>query len=93
VSLEVADRTGVLSEVAGEFARRGVSIAAVRQTGGEADGSEEGARLVVVTHGAPDSALAATVEALAGLDVVRGVESVLRVEGLGRPVSTLGVAG
>ncbi|GAA1875113.1 homoserine dehydrogenase [Pseudonocardia ailaonensis] len=98
VSLEVADRTGVLSAVAGEFARRGVSIAAVRQTGGEADGEQsareqQGARLVVVTHGAPDSALAATVEALAGLDVVRGVESVLRVEGLGRPVSTLGVAG
>jgi homoserine dehydrogenase len=102
VSLEVADRTGVLSAVAGEFARRGVSIAAVRQTGGREDGdvpqtgaaeAAQAARLVVVTHGAPDSALHATVEALAGLDVVRAVESVLRVEGLGRPVSTLGVAG
>jgi homoserine dehydrogenase len=79
-----------------------VSIAAVRQTGGREDGdvpqtgaaeAAQAARLVVVTHGAPDSALHATVEALAGLDVVRAVESVLRVEGLGRPVSTLGVAG
>ncbi|MCF7550393.1 MULTISPECIES: homoserine dehydrogenase [Pseudonocardia] len=96
VSLEVADRAGVLSAVAGEFARRGVSIAAVRQTGGGEDGpasADGNARLVVVTHGAPDSALHATVEALAELDVVLGVESVLRVEGLGRPVSTLGVAG
>ena len=33
------------------------------------------------THQAPDAALAATVEALRGLDVVRGVLSVMRVEG------------
>ncbi len=42
------------------------------------------ARLVVVTHAAPEEALAATVALLAGLDVVRGVDSVLRVEDLGR---------
>ncbi|MDT7707363.1 MAG: homoserine dehydrogenase, partial [Pseudonocardiales bacterium] len=34
VSLDVADRAGVLSTIAGEFARHGVSIAAVRQSGG-----------------------------------------------------------
>ncbi len=83
VSLDVADRAGVLSAIAGEFARHGVSIAAVRQTG---DGStvDGSARLVVVTHAAPEEALATTVERLAGLDSVRGVESVLRVEDLGR---------
>jgi homoserine dehydrogenase len=93
VSLDVADRAGVLSTIAGEFARHGVSIAAVRQTGGRPDrgaGTEpEPARLVVVTHTAPEAALAATVEVIAGLDAVRGVESVLRVEDLGRK----GVAG
>ncbi|WP_214371092.1 homoserine dehydrogenase [Pseudonocardia sp. H11422] len=97
VSLEVADRAGVLASIAGEFARKGISIAAVRQTGGgqvPLNGeSEDEARLVVVTHGAPDAALAATVEALSGLDAVRGVDSVLRVEDLGRSVSALGVAG
>jgi homoserine dehydrogenase len=36
---------------------------------------------VVVTHTADDAALSATVEALAGLDVVEAVASVLRVEG------------
>ena len=36
VSLDVADRAGVLAAIAGEFARNGVSIAAVRQTGGGA---------------------------------------------------------
>ena len=87
VSLDVADRAGVLASIAGEFARHGVSIAAVRQTGVGNGGAA--ARLVVVTHAAPESALAATVEVLAGLDVVQGVDSVLRVEDLGRK----GVAG
>ncbi|GEL18927.1 homoserine dehydrogenase [Pseudonocardia asaccharolytica] len=93
VSLEVADRAGVLAAIAGEFARHQVSIAAVRQTGGGAVDGNGGARLVVVTHTAPDAALASTVEALSGLDVVYGVESVLRVEDLGRSVSALGVTG
>ena len=43
---------------------------------------ESGARLVVVTHTAPEAALSATVDALAELSVVRGVTSVMRVEGL-----------
>jgi homoserine dehydrogenase len=82
VSLEVADRAGVLSAITGEFARHGVSIAAARQTGeGNGGGS---ARIVVVTHKAPEAALAATVDVLARLDVVYGVHSVLRVEDLGR---------
>ena len=37
VSLDVADRAGVLATIAGEFARHGVSIAAVRQTGGDGE--------------------------------------------------------
>jgi homoserine dehydrogenase len=36
---------------------------------------------VIVTHTAPDAALAATVEELRGLDIVRSIVSVLRVEG------------
>jgi homoserine dehydrogenase len=83
VSLDVADRAGVLSGIAGEFAHHDVSIAAVRQTGAD-EGSDGAARLVVVTHTAPEASLAATVEALAGLDAVQGVDSVLRVEDLGR---------
>jgi homoserine dehydrogenase len=62
-------------------------------TGGDADdgaSSPKDATLVIVTHSAPDAALAATVEALTGLDSVRGVAGVLRVEGLGRPVTELG---
>ncbi|MGC9670250.1 homoserine dehydrogenase [Planosporangium sp. 12N6] len=76
ISLDVADRAGVLAAVAGVFAKHGVSIATVNQSG---RGNE--AVLVIVTHRAPDAALAATVAELRTLDIVRSVASVLRVEG------------
>ena len=76
VSLDVADKPGVLAAVASAFARHDVSIGTVRQVGHDGD-----ATLVCVTHEAPDSALNATVEELRGLDVVRAVASVMRVEG------------
>jgi homoserine dehydrogenase len=139
ISLDVADRPGVLAQVAHVFAEHGVSIETVRQqqlptpagSGGPAGlsgsagasgpggagggiakggastergasgdrgdvpaaaepgvgaagrGSVRGSRaaLVVVTHTAADAALAATVEALAELDIVEDVASVMRVEG------------
>ncbi|MDT5036617.1 MAG: homoserine dehydrogenase, partial [Micromonosporaceae bacterium] len=76
VRLDVADRAGVLATVAGVFAEHGVSIATVNQSG-----RNDEAVLVIVTHVAPDAALAATVAALRDLDIVRSVASVLRVEG------------
>ncbi|PNE39770.1 MULTISPECIES: homoserine dehydrogenase [Streptomyces] len=88
ISLDVADKPGVLAQVATVFAEHGVSIDTVRQqgkgggtshsnvveSGGEAD-------LVVVTHRATDAALSSTVGALRELDTVRGVVSIMRVEG------------
>ena len=76
ISLDVTDKAGVLAAVALAFARRDVSIRTVRQEGHEGDAS-----LVVVTHTATDAALQETVEELRGLDVVRAVTSVMRVEG------------
>ena len=76
VSLDVADRPGVLAPVAEAFARHGVSIQAVRQT---SRGTE--ALLIIVTHVARDAALATTVSELQALPVVRAVASVMRVEG------------
>jgi homoserine dehydrogenase len=82
VSMNVADKPGVLCSVAAEFATREVSIAEVRQEGVEDEGGQRvGARIVVVTHSATDAALSETVEALADLDVVESVTSVLRLEG------------
>ena len=76
LSLDVADKPGVLASVALTFADHGVSIQTVRQEGRGAD-----AQLVVVSHEATDAQLAATVEALRGMETVRGVTSVMRVEG------------
>jgi homoserine dehydrogenase len=79
ISLDVADRPGVLAQVATSFAEHGVSIETVRQQ--VAPGSGERANLIIVTHRASDAALAATVDALAELDAVEDVASVMRVEG------------
>ncbi len=76
VALDVADRPGVLARVADSFATHDVSIKAVRQ-----EGRGEDAQLVIVTHSAPDAALAACVSDLGSMDVVRAVASVMRVEG------------
>ncbi len=76
VSLAVADRTGVLAHVAEVFARHGVSIRGVRQ-----EGLGDDADLEIVTHAATDGALAATVAELVGLESVKSVTGVLRVEG------------
>ncbi|MDT7537369.1 MAG: homoserine dehydrogenase [Actinomycetota bacterium] len=76
ISLDVADKAGVLAAVAGAFATHDVSIRTVRQEGHAGDAS-----LVVVTHTATDAALQAVVEELRGLDTVRSVASVMRVEG------------
>jgi homoserine dehydrogenase len=81
INLEVLDRPGVLAQVAQIFAEHEVSIMAVRQTGRARDDAPAGANLVIVTHSAPDAALRSTVDKLAGLNVVRDVVSVMRVEG------------
>jgi homoserine dehydrogenase len=76
ISLDVADKPGVLAQVATVFAEHGVSIDTVRQQGKDGEAS-----LVVVTHRASDASLNGTVEALRSLDTVRGVASIMRVEG------------
>ncbi|BBY82590.1 homoserine dehydrogenase [Mycolicibacterium pulveris] len=82
VNMNVTDQPGVLSAVAAEFAKREVSIAVVRQEEMvDDDGQRCGARIVVVTHQATDAALSETVAALADLDVVQRINSVLRMEG------------
>ncbi|MEZ0073926.1 homoserine dehydrogenase [Planotetraspora sp. GP83] len=76
VSVDVADKPGVLARVADVFASHDVSIQTVRQ-----EGRGDDAQLVLVTHRASDAALSATIEDLRELDIVRAVASVMRVEG------------
>ena len=77
VGIDVEDRAGVLAAVATAFAEQGVSIQTVRQ-----EGRGDDAHLVVVSHRATDAALSTTVEHLRGMEIVREVTSVMRVEGV-----------
>ena len=73
----------MLAAVAELFAQHDVSIQTVRQ-----EGRGDDAQLVVVTHTAPDAALSATVDGLRSMAIVRGVTSVMRVEGGPRMTTT-----
>jgi homoserine dehydrogenase len=77
VALDVADRPGVLAAVAQAFADQQVSIQTVRQ-----EGRDDAATLILVTHVAPDAALARTVDRLTAMPMIRRTPSVMRVEGM-----------
>ena len=80
LNLEVADRPGVLHAVSGVFAQHGVSIRSMEQEP-LAHASDDGARLVFITHDAAEAAVQSTLHDLRQLDVVRAITSVLRVVG------------
>lgn len=83
VTLSVVDQPGVLAKIATEFSDNNVSVEAVSQSvRNGSEGHVPTATLVIVSHQASESSLAATVEALAANEFVNKVESVLRVEGL-----------
>ncbi len=76
ISLDVADRPGVLGAVTTAFGDNGVSIRSVEQEGGAGE-----ARLVFVTHVAREGAVRATLDTLEGLDVVERIGGVMRIVG------------
>ena len=76
VSIDVDDRPGVLSAVAGVFGEHGVSIRSMVQ-----EGMESEARLIFMTHTARERDMQATLEGLRGLDAVDRIGSLLRVIG------------
>ena len=75
--LTVADRPGVLSELASVVAEQGISIETVRQTAGP-DGK---AGLIIVTYLARQASLDAILTDLRNLEAVEEIISVMRVEG------------
>ena len=83
ITLEVLDQPGVLAEIADLFREHGVSVETLVQSVASArDSAAPTATLVIGTHEASESSLAATVTSLAATPVVESVVSVLRVEGL-----------
>lgn len=76
LNLEVVDRPGVLHAVAGVFAEHEVSIRSMEQ-----EGLGEEARLVFITHEAPEASIQSTLRDLGELDSVDRITSMLRVLG------------
>ena len=76
LSLEVADRPGVLAAVAGVFGEHGVSIRSMEQ-----EGLGDEARLIFITHLAVERDMQATLADLRNLDAVDRVGLLLRVIG------------
>jgi homoserine dehydrogenase len=74
--LDVADRPGVLAQIAGAFGQNKVSIRSVWQ-----EGFGDDALLVMITHRANEGALQQTIRDLRALEPVLEVRSVMRVEG------------
>ena len=76
LSIEVADRPGVLATVAGVFGEHGVSIRSMEQ-----EGLGDEARLIFITHTALERDMQATLASLRDLDAVDRVGTLLRVVG------------
>jgi homoserine dehydrogenase len=74
----VADRPGVLAGIARAFGDNAVSIASVIQK--ETDEAAQSAEIVIMTHAAREAAVQASISRLQGLEEVRQVGNLLRVE-------------
>jgi homoserine dehydrogenase len=74
LTMVVSDEPGVLAQVATVFGTHGVSIQVMEQSGTGSD-----AELCLILHETTEAALHATLDELDGLDVVRGIGSVIRL--------------
>lgn len=74
IAMQVTDRPGALAQVAAEFGEHGVSIQTMEQKG-----TGDAADLWFITHEASHAALRSTLDALAHLDAVNAVDSVIRL--------------
>lgn len=75
--LEVADKPGVLADIASVFGDNGISIASVIQK--EVDEAVETAEVVIMTHLARESAVTQAVESLRQLASIKAVNNFVRV--------------
>ena len=78
VRLWVADRPGVLAKIAQVFGDHAISIASCIQK--ETDETAGTAELVIVTHQAREADMEAAVEEFHGLEIVRELANVVRIE-------------
>ncbi len=78
IRLIVADQAGVLAQIARALGDENISIASVLQK--DADEETQSAEIVIMTHPALESSVQRALLAIGGLDPVRRVGNMLRVE-------------
>lgn len=76
--LNVADRSGVLAQIAGVLGRLDISIASFIQK--ESDAAAQTAEIVLMTHRAKEASMQKAIQRLEALEVVVGVGNMVRVE-------------
>jgi homoserine dehydrogenase len=76
--LTVADRPGVLAQIARILGESLISIAAVVQK--DTNLAEQTAELVITTHVAREASMQQAMQAVSALDVVRRVNNLIRIE-------------
>jgi len=76
IRLTVEDSTGVLSKIAGIFAKYNVSIKQVKQIAGT-DGKVP---VIFITHESPESNVKKALEKIESLDILYNVDSIIRLE-------------
>jgi homoserine dehydrogenase len=77
--MTVADRPGVLAQIANVLGRHQISIATVIQK--EADKEAQTAEIVITTHQAQEKAVQIALRKAAALEVVSEIGGFIRVEG------------
>ena len=78
IRLNVADRAGVLAQIARVLGDQDISIASVLQK--DADAETHSAEIVIMTHPALESSVQGALRAIESLEPVRRVGNMLRVE-------------
>ena len=78
IRLNVADRAGVLAQIARALGEEDISIASVLQK--DADPETSSAEIVIMTHPALESSVQCALSAIEGLEPVRRVGNMLRIE-------------
>ncbi len=76
--LNVADRAGVLAQIGAVLGEHNISIASVIQK--DTDPMTQSAEIVVTTHPAREDAMQRSLKHMEGLDVVRQVDNLVRIE-------------
>ena len=78
IRLNVADRAGVLAQIARALGEEDISIASVLQK--DADPETQSAEIVIMTHPALESSVQRALTAFEGLEPVRRIGNMLRIE-------------